>query len=317
MFSYRSKHLILSNITGNKLGALIWNGLWINEPYMDHFVATHGVIIKEFDEAIYLSNNYMKMYAHWFLDLFAPFNLLPEDVKRNYPLITGTNSSIVAEIYSALGYDVKNLYQIPSKKDYVFVRRMHTVVGYNQVNGHIGLSLRKLRDALAPALNLDSSPPTRYVLFNRKPNEMRYYQNFEKLCSKVKHEFKQFQWEVILTVQMDLNSTVKLWNSVKLVFAATGSTFADAIFMQKNSAACVHLADWYDTPAMQTCLSYGVKLFVSDTPKCQHFVKCNCTASINSAVESIGRAISYLSKLSDTQFDIMNVDKDNYTIVSM
>ena len=317
MFSYRSKHLILNNIAGNKYGALVWNGQWINDPYMDHYVITHGIIIKEFDEAIYLSNNYMKMYAHWFLDLFAPFNLLPEDVKRNYPLITGTNSSLVAEIYSALGYDVKNLYQFPTKNDFVFVKRMHTVIGFNQVNGHIGLSMRKLRNALSSRLHLDSTTPTRYVLFNRKPNEMRYFENFNELFTQVSNTYNQFHWEAISTVQKNLSSTIKLWNSIKIVFAATGSTFANSIFMQNCSAACVHLINWYDTPAMQTCLSYGVKLFVSDTLKCKHFEKCKCEISIKSAIVSIGRALDYFAKIDDNNSSQINASDVNYTIISL
>ena len=317
LFNQTSTYYILENVIVNQYGATIWRNNWINYPYETHYRMSHGIIVKEFKEAIYLSNNYMKMYAHIFLDLFAPFILLPEEVKRKYPLVTGAKLRLVAEIYTTLGYNAKNLYQFPSANDFVMIHKMHTVYGFNQVNGHIGISLQNLREKLKGPLNLDLVPPNRYILFNRKRTEMRYLINFDELCSDVKNKYK-YPWEIVTDIPKGLNNTAKAWNSVKLVFGATGSTFANAIFMQNASVACIHLANWYDIPAMQTCLSYGVKIFVSDTNTCKHFSHGTCKALISSSLASIGRALAYLNQQAnnETTYSRVIASPYNYSIIT-
>ena len=315
LFSCNSKHLVLNEVMGNNQGALIWNNTWINHPWEAwNFRMTKGVVFKEFDEAIYLVNHFMHMHAHCILDLLAPFNLLPEDVKRKYPLIIGIPSQFVIEAYCALGYNRSNLFLIPSGNDFVLVHKMHYVFGIDQVNSHFGLSLQKLRASLKRVLGFDLIPPTRYILVNRKPKEKRYFYNFKELCSAIIEKFNKYNWEIIEAVPSDLNSTVMFWNSVKLVHAVAGSVFANALFMQNGTAACLHLANWHDIPAISTCLSYGIILFISDTRQCKHFQYCHCLASINSSIASIGRALIYLSKSNETLESCFNITNFNYTI---
>ena len=228
------------------------------------------------------------------MDLFAPFLYIPEDVRRRVPLVTGANLGIVKEIYSVLGYDIKNLYQFPKNNDYVHINKMHTVWGSNQVNGHIGISLRKLRDKLKGPLKLDLIPPTKFVMISRK-SKRRNIANFDALTAAVKKAY-DYEWESINVEPDGLLNTAEFWNSVKLVFAFTGSTFGNSIFMQNTSVACILLANWYDTPAMKACLSYGISIFVSHVNQCQHFISQQCKVPENCVVELIGRAIAYIEK---------------------
>ena len=313
IFSTKTQHLVLNDVAGNKFGGLVWNNTWIHAPYICHFKMTNGTIIKEFDEAIYLSNNFMGMYAHWFFDLLAPFIILPEDVKRNCILVTGCTSKFLAEVYCALGYDIKNLYQITSDNDFVLMHKMHILISGDQVNSHTGITFQKLRAVLKKALNFDLRAPNRYILYNRTPKQIRHYTNFNELCSSIIKCFDQYPWEKIETITEGLNNTVLFWNSVKLLYASSGSTFANCIFMQNHTAACIHLADWFDSPALWTCLSYGVMVFASLATNCIHFHSKNCIASIQESIASISRALICLAKLNGTENLSFNLAKYNIT----
>ena len=296
LFKFHSTHYVIDDVFVNKYGCILWHDCWINVPYMTHYKITNGTVIKEFNEAIYLSNNCMYMYAHLFLDLFTPFILLPEDVKRRCVLVTGADMKIAAEIYQALGYDLSNLYQFPITDNYVKIKRMHTVFGAGQVNSHIGCSLQKLRALLKAPLKLDLMKPTRYIVFNREKDKSRHINNYNALLREIKTRFNNYTWEKMTQVPAGLNDTAKIWNSVKLVFGITGSTFANSIFMQNGTYACIQLANWYDTPAMHTCLSYGVKIYVSLTYKCDHYGVSRCLSNVNGACFTIQRALQDIEK---------------------
>ena len=300
VWSIESTYFIVNDTYVNGFGAVICNHIWCREPiYMStHFKMTDGIIEQSVDEAIYLCNAYMHMFAHVLMDCFAPFLLLPENVRKKIPMIICTSIQTSLDIYEALGYNPNTAIVLSERQNWIHVKRLHTIIGAIQLNCHFGLPYYHLYKELHKGLKLDQQDPTLLVLYNRPPNHFRRFENFQLLVTIITRKYSSFNWQQWDNIPIDVKQAARMWNSVKLVFMPTGSNVANVIYMHQKACLCVQYFDWYDTPAMFAIHSVNLPAFMSVTHRCHHFYNSNaCLMNIKSAAESIDKALQYMHLL--------------------
>ena len=281
----------------NGYGAFVCGNTWCREPIYTHFTITKGFLEGHVPEAIYFCNTYMDMFAHLFMDLFAPFLMLDAEIRARAPLIVCASHEVVLDIYKTLGYDPKKAIILKDRENWIHVDRCHTIIGMHQVNCHFGMPYLNLYNILHKNLALDQSPPKLYVLYNRPVKHFRHIDNFDMFVEKVHKALPQYDWLKWENITTNFIEAAKLWNAVKLVFMPTGSNVANVIFMQQNTVMCIQLFDWYDSPAIFACHSVNLTVFLSVSKTCNHFFKqknAQCRVNTNSAIETIKNGINFL-----------------------
>ena len=253
-------------------------------------------ITREIETAIYFGNEHIHMFAHIFLDVFAPLNLIPQSFIDSFPLLVSNSFNAHIQLYEILGLNVNNLIEMPKDRTYFYVHNLITVQNEWPENSHPGFPYFYLSTKLHKALNLDIIKPNRYILQNREKKNWRFITNFADLVEQVKKEMPQYNCEVYSKTNLNITEAAKMWNSCLIMYGPPGSNNANVIFMQKNSCMCIQLCvDIFDKWAIKQVQSMGVICVISKVTKGYHY-NGPSVANINAAVNSLKLGLSLIKK---------------------
>ena len=260
------------NALVNGCGCTIFNESVFRYPSFYWQVEYHdGFVERSVKEAISIGNIFMKMFAHMLMDVIAPFTLLPDDVKRNVPIIVPYFSILMPEYLEMMGYNKSNVIIMKSSMNYIFCETVYLVQGKHLSNSGYGAPLLNVSKLIVKNLNLSKEKPNRFVFENRYEGSLRYISNFDEIFEKVRAKYPMYPWEKGDSQNMTVKEQAKHFNSILLLVCPTGSNVANAIFMQEQTAILMIFANWFDRFAIFSCLTNHIHAVVCCDPFIDHW----------------------------------------------
>ena len=270
------KYYVVKDCFVNQGGVIITNNTYCNSQIRDLSIKfTHGGVEGYYKEGIYFGNAFTKMYGHLIKDTFGPLQYIPKDILKTVPFIITTNLEIVYEIMNIFEMNTSNVITFKSPDSYIHFDKIYTVALKDSVNYNHGYTMQKLSKLMRRKLNLSNEKPTKYVLTNRNSIKRKLY-NFDDFAELVNSTYSEYKWEVWNDSHGKLVQTARRWNTIKFIFAPTGSNLDNCIFMQPLTTIHALFFDWYDHPIVASVYSMHIFLVVTPNRSCKHFVEQKC-----------------------------------------
>ena len=177
------------------------------------------------------------------------------------------------------------------KNEFVNVEEFHTVFCPSAGIQHYSFSLLKCSQIIKEKFNLTSIQPSFYGYSNRKLGYARVIANFDSLVKEILRKYPDYNWINVPDHFDNFSKSFKIWASLKVIFAATGSNLIPLIAMKEESGLCIvgsDRLDWEVVALTQVC---NLFLYYVGYPGIPHFDRSPKTIDINVALETLGDVI--------------------------
>jgi len=190
-----------------------------------------GYSYVEYDHVLAITHEYSFYYAHFLIDFLPSFLMVPKMVLDRAFIMVSHPQKFVISGFEALGIPTSKIISL-GDKEFVFAKHYYTVLPIlcTEFNAYL---LLNLRTTIANKYNLDRSPPFRYVLYARV-NGYRNFTNFPDVMKGLVKNLPQVNWEY-LKADGHLEEQAKTYNEVKVFISMHGASFANTLFMQKDT----------------------------------------------------------------------------------
>ena len=177
-------------------------------------------------------------YGHWILDILAPIALLPLELRSHFFICIGRKFAFHSQFLPILGINESNIIEIGSTQ-FALGKHVYQFVPCACNSFHM-LAYYELRKLMLKYFNLidayKSKPAYRYAFLNRYSNQGRHVNNPNEALEVLKEECPG-PWEILFPSD-NLKETALTFNSIKIVFAVSGSENTNALFMQPETIYC-------------------------------------------------------------------------------
>ncbi|EAY08871.1 hypothetical protein TVAG_051060 [Trichomonas vaginalis G3] len=217
-------------------------------------------------KAVVIMHEYGWFYAHWLCDFLPRLLLLPSDVLKDAKLIVTNYASFGYECVKIAGIPKKNLLAPPADTA-VFVENLYTITPL-YCSHFVPFLFINMRKIIAQKAELDQTPPTKYIFYNREGSEFRKIDNYNDVLNYIKSVVPEVMWENC-HIPNSIIDQAKLFNSFKVFFAMHGAAFANTLFMQPDTCVVeIQVDRWVDNYLWVTAFAQ-VHHFITRNSKIQ------------------------------------------------
>ena len=210
--------------------------------------AENGPVVGFFSDVVSIGSRWVSMYAHWVYDALAPILFIPQDVIDRSVFLLPVNSTIYIEAVETFGFKrERNQILFLNSSEWVFAQHFHTVYNPEPVHGCLVWGLKELRRKWRECFNETDAVGTDYAIYNR-PEGNRHLADIDDWVFTCNMRFPQYRWILLEVLYPTFALSVKAYSHVKVLFAPTGSNFANMIFMNSGGAIVCALGDMSDQP---------------------------------------------------------------------
>ena len=226
-------------------------------------------IINHVESAIALAHYHMT-FSMPFYNIFFPISVIPQDaIKRSVLIIPKSHMKFCEEIYKiCYGYN-----QVISldHNEYIHCNEFHTVIHPTPGISHYATTAYNFSLLYRKKFNLTSIIPNQYALCNRVSKYARHIRNFDEIVDAVKGNLSNYQWNVLEDEYKTMIESAKVWATIKVILAPTGSNLVRCIAMAPNTAMCCIFGDRYDWEVVAITQVFEIFIYVLPVPDMAHF----------------------------------------------
>ncbi|EAX87082.1 hypothetical protein TVAG_273060 [Trichomonas vaginalis G3] len=267
-----SKYYIYTfrNMYTNGFGAMHNGSHWIATPktvegrmdyWFEYAKYDDGPVVAYLNYALDVGFCFLNFYGDFVHHAFSYIYLIPETIRKEVTIVCAQSPS-----KSTLNF-ICNIFEMPNpiftNKNIVYVHNLLYMVGPHSWQTHYGEIMQKLTEFLREKMKLDRIPITRYAFINRELGKSRRIKNLEEICNEAKKICPSFEYIDLNIYKSKINveTTAKLWASLKFVVHHGGSGFSNCIFVKKGvlKAVIIHCV-WYDYPAINFLITCEAKV---------------------------------------------------------
>jgi len=195
------------------------------------------------DRVISISHEYSYFYAHWIMDMMPSFAILPAEIIENATIIIPFAQRFVIEGLGLLNIPISSIISL-RENEVVFAKQFFTVLPI-QCTVFSGYLLSNLREVISKKLNLDSKPPSMYVVYNRKTS-FRGIENFNSVFNSIQSTYSNISW-VMCDIPKGLADQFRFFNNILFFLSVHGGTYANTLFMQPKTVVVeIQVDRWVD-----------------------------------------------------------------------
>ena len=232
--------------------------------------AENGPVVGFYTDVVSIGSRWVSMYAHWVYDALAPILFIPQEVIDRSVFLLPVNSTIYMEALETFGFlRERNQILLLNSSEWVFAQHFHTVYNPEPVHGCLVWGLKELRRKWRACFNESDAQAEDYAIYNR-PEGNRHLADIEDWVYACNVRFPQFRWKLLEVLYPTFGESVKAYSHVKVLFAPTGSNFANMIFMNSGGAIVCALGDMSDQPVYAAAEVMNIWCVSVSVPNMRH-----------------------------------------------
>ena len=252
---FNTTYYVLQNVYGNTHGSWAVNKTTLVSLPQEHY----GLVLSPgwfeiqnesikyiFDDVINIAHAHTRdHYGHFLADCLIPMLLLPEDVLQRSYVLGGSSPPFINDGLLTIGIRNEQIINV-TFLEWFYAKRMHTFAGKRPSLSFFGYSCLNFNRIMTKKLNLNSIPPTKYFLQNRKQGNFRHIGNFGELIEDVRQKFSGIKWLILPDMIGNYSKTAQIWASARFVWAITGSNSINAVFMKPDTVVVLGMASIFE-----------------------------------------------------------------------
>ena len=210
--------------------------------------AENGPVVGYYEDVVSIGSRWVVMYAHWVYDSLAPLLFMPQEVIDRSVFLLPVNSTIYMEALETFGFlRERGQILLLNSSEWVFAHHYHNVYNPEPVHGCLVWALKELSRKWRTQFGVKDMPAIDYAIYNR-PKGNRHLADIEDWIFASSVRFPWIRWVLLEELYPTFGDSVKAYSRVKLLFAPTGSNFANMVFMNSGTAIVCALGDMGDVP---------------------------------------------------------------------
>ena len=235
------------------------------------------------------------IYGHFFLDVVMPLTIIPEEMLEDSKVLVNDDSPYVVETLKIFG--LEDCIVLIPEDSWFYVHNLYVAYDPMPHVSHLGPCLVKFTKKFKKYYKIDPyAEANQYCLMNRYPEVRRSIKDFESFEELVRKTFPNIEWNTLYDFYT-IKDAANIYNTIKFLFAPTGSNLIHILFMQPDTVVVSAQCDYNDYTMESLAVASMVHMFVFASPGNNHHLIQPMILSFPDAIRIIQQALELCESL--------------------